>query len=76
MAFRKKLLSVMLAAAMCITTVPLQYMPAYAAETSKKSGTCGKNLTWVLDDTGTHTIYGTGKMRYGWRRSEERRVGK
>ncbi len=67
MAFRKKLLSVMLAAAMCITTVPLQYMPAYAAETSKKSGTCGKNLTWVLDDSGTLTISGTGKMRDGWR---------
>ena len=58
----KRIISIMLAAAMCITTVPLQYMPAYAAETSKKSGTCGKNLTWVLNDSGTLTISGTGKM--------------
>lgn len=56
------LLSIMLAAAMCITTVPLQYMTAYAAKTSKKSGTCGKNLTWMLDDSGTLTISGTGEM--------------
>ena len=26
------------------------------------SGTCGDNLTWVLDDNGTLTISGTGKM--------------
>ncbi len=65
MGFSKKLLSVMLAAAMCITTVPLQHMPAYAAETSKKSGTWGKNLTWVLDDSGTLTISGTGNMENG-----------
>ncbi len=26
------------------------------------SGTCGDNLTWTLDDTGTLTISGTGKM--------------
>lgn len=26
------------------------------------SGTCGSNLTWVLDDTGTLTIFGTGEM--------------
>ena len=26
------------------------------------SGTCGENLTWVLDDEGTLTISGTGKM--------------
>lgn len=62
MKLRKRIISIVLAAAMCITTVPLQYMPAYAEETSKKSGTCGKNLTWVLDDNGTLTISGTGKM--------------
>ena len=28
----------------------------------KKSGTCGDNLTWVLDEKGTLTISGTGKM--------------
>ena len=31
---------------------------AYAEE----RGTCGDNLTWVLDDEGTLTISGTGKM--------------
>lgn len=30
-------------------------------------GTCGKNLTWTLDDNGTLTISGTGDMKdYGW----------
>ena len=27
------------------------------------SGTCGDNLTWTLDDDGTLTISGTGKMK-------------
>lgn len=67
MKIRKRIISIVLAAAMCITTVPLQYMPAYAAEISEKSGTCGKNLTWVLNDSGTLTISGTGEMRDGWR---------
>lgn len=40
------------------------------------SGTCGENLTWTLDDTGTLTISGTGEMAdfssgkapwYSWR---------
>ena len=31
------------------------------------SGTCGENLTWVLDDKGTLTISGTGAMtNYFW----------
>lgn len=33
-----------------------------AAETSVVSGTCGENLTWVLDSEGTLTISGTGEM--------------
>ncbi len=32
------------------------------AEETVASGTCGDNLTWVLDDTGTLTISGTGEM--------------
>ncbi len=28
------------------------------------SGTCGTSLTWVLDDSGTLTISGSGKMSY------------
>ena len=32
-----------------------------------EKGTCGKNLTWQLDDNGTLTISGTGDMNnYGW----------
>ncbi len=33
-------------------------VPAMAAE----SGVCGDNLTWILDDSGTLTINGTGNM--------------
>ena len=33
-----------------------------AAVGTVASGTCGKNLTWVLDDEGTLTISGTGEM--------------
>jgi outer membrane protease len=30
-------------------------------------GKCGENLTWTLDDAGTLTISGTGKMtNYEW----------
>ncbi|MBR7188641.1 MAG: hypothetical protein IKD53_08810, partial [Clostridia bacterium] len=29
---------------------------------AESSGTCGANLTWVLDDEGTLTISGTGAM--------------
>ena len=29
---------------------------------AQSSGTCGANLTWVLDDEGTLTISGTGAM--------------
>ena len=32
-----------------------------------RSGTCGDNLTWTLDDSGVLTISGTGEMEtYGW----------
>lgn len=33
-----------------------------ASAATTASGTCGDNLTWVLDDAGTLTITGTGKM--------------
>lgn len=33
------------------------------------NGTCGKNLTWTLDDEGTLTISGTGDMdNYSWQK--------
>ncbi len=35
---------------------------AASAATVVDSGTCGENITWVLDDEGTLTISGTGDM--------------
>ena len=31
---------------------------------AEANGTCGENLTWMLDDNGTLTISGTGEMQY------------
>ena len=36
-------------------------LPVMAAE-EVAGGTCGDNSTWLLDDTGTITISGTGAM--------------
>ena len=52
---KKKFLSIVLALSVFCAFVPL----VASAETS---GTCGKNLTWILDDSGTLTISGTGNM--------------
>lgn len=52
---KKKFLSIVLALSVFYAFVPL----VASAETS---GTCGKNLTWILDDYGTLTISGTGNM--------------
>ncbi len=58
----KKLLTVMFAVVtlclICVLTMPTT---AEAAEVAR--GTCGDNLTWVLDDEGTLTISGTGDMK-------------
>ena len=48
-------LAVLLVALLCLTAT------VSAAEITH-SGTCGKNLTWTLDDEGTLTISGEGKM--------------
>ena len=37
-------------------------LPVSAFADTAKSGTCGENLTWALDDAGTLTISGTGDM--------------
>ena len=60
----KRLISMLLV--LCLT---LSLLPATAwAATEIASGTCGENLTWVLDDGGTLTISGTGPMTdYGLR---------
>ncbi len=60
---KKRLLSILLAAVMLLTMLPLGLVEtAWAAS----SGTCGDKLTWSLSDDGTLTISGTGKMKdYG-----------
>ncbi len=48
-----------------IGVVPENITPAVsmtASAETEKSGTCGENLTWVLDNNGTLTISGTGDM--------------
>ena len=51
-----KFLSFLLAILMVISIVPL------TASAETRSGTCGDNLTWTLDDAGVLTISGTGPM--------------
>ena len=53
----KKALSVFLAVLMLLGTVPL----AFGADIVD-SGTCGSNLTWILDSEGTLTVSGEGSM--------------
>ena len=52
----------------CLLSVCLLVLPAKAEAASVASGTCGENATWVLDDTGTLTITGTGRLTsyYDW----------
>ncbi len=54
----KRFLSGLLALVLLLVCVPVTV--GAAAEVA--SGTCGDNLTWVLDDSGTLTISGSGEM--------------
>lgn len=57
---RKRFLTVLTALCMVLTLLPGTVLAATVA-----SGTCGaneSNVTWTLDDAGTLTISGTGKM--------------
>lgn len=54
---KKRILSTLLAFAMVLTLLP---GTAWAATVA--SGTCGTNLTWILDEDGMLTILGTGSM--------------
>ena len=55
---KKRFLSLAMVLCMLLTTVTALPITANAAS----SGTCGDNLTWTLDDSGTLTISGTGDM--------------
>lgn len=57
--WKKRLLAMVLAVCMVAALVPT----AVFAAGTVASGTCGENLTWVLDDAGTLTISGTGEMK-------------
>lgn len=55
----EKLLTRLIALALLVTCVVM--LPVAATE-ANPSGTCGKNITWVLDSDGTLTISGSGSM--------------
>lgn len=54
---KKKILSIFLAFCLIFSLLPMG-----ASADEARSGTCGDDLTWVLDGDGTLTISGTGKM--------------
>ena len=70
----KKVLSMTLM--LCILMSLLAMMPATVSAAVVDSGTCGENLTWTLDDTGTLTIRGTGGMLSNPWRSKSNSVKK
>ena len=53
---KKRTLSLILALLMVCSLLPVS-----AAADAPKSGTCGENVTWTLDDAGVLTISGTGE---------------
>ena len=55
---KKRMMSVLLTLCMLVSIISAVPITASAAT----SGTCGDNLTWTLDDNGTLTISGTGRM--------------
>ena len=62
---KKRLLSILLAAVMVLTMLPLGLVDTAWAATVVDSGSCGKNgdnVTWKLTSDGTLTISGTGDM--------------
>jgi len=63
MCIKKRLLSYVMVAAMLCSLVPFTAMPILAANPKgTPSGTCGKDLTWTLDNGGALLISGTGTM--------------
>lgn len=70
---RKRWGCFLLCAGLLIGTIPVSYAAdvQQQAETTQdeKSGTCGEHLTWTLDNNGTLTVSGTGRMAHfftGW----------
>lgn len=61
MLMKKRIISLCLAVTLLLAMLPQIVINADAAEVIAE-GTCGDNLTWILDDEGRLTISGTGKM--------------
>ena len=59
---KKRLLSILLAALMVLSAVPLGLVDTAWAATVVDSGSCGDNTTWKLTSDGTLTISGTGHV--------------
>ncbi|MBE7024961.1 MAG: hypothetical protein E7408_02765 [Ruminococcaceae bacterium] len=55
----KRLTAILLTIIMAVILMTTLALPAAAST----SGTCGENLTWTLDDSGTLTISGSGRMQ-------------
>ena len=58
---KKRLLSILLAAVMLLSALPLGLVDT-AEAAAVSSGQCGDDIRWTLDDQGTLTITGTGAM--------------
>lgn len=56
----KRIVSLVLVLALMFGLLCLNMVSAWATEV--KSGKCGEDLTWTLDDSGTLTISGTGHV--------------
>ena len=66
---KKKVLSLLTAATMTfgpsgiLPDLGISFCPLISASAATvASGTCGDNVSWLLDDSGTLTISGTGEM--------------
>ena len=59
---KKRLLSILLAAMMVLTMLPLGLVETAWAADVVDSGSCGWDMRWRLSDDGTLTISGTGEM--------------
>ena len=57
---KKRILSILLAALMLLSALPLGVVDTAYAAAALASGKCGDSATWTLDNTGTLTISGTG----------------
>lgn len=58
----KRFLSILLAAVLVLSMLPVSAFAETAETTYPVTGSCGESLAWSLDENGTLTISGTGEM--------------